>query len=63
MNQAAAVLLAVMLVAACGDKVPESKAAKELGNVPKQTVDKAAAGVESAIQQGADRTREEDKKQ
>ena len=57
------VVTLVALLAACGDKVPESKAAKDLGNVPKQTLDKASAGVAGAMQQGTDRTREEDKKQ
>jgi hypothetical protein len=56
-------MMTVLLTAACGDKVPESKAAKEVGNVPKQTVDRATTGVDSAIQQGADRIREEEKKQ
>ena len=50
------------LLAACGDKVPESKAAKEIGNIPKQTIDRATTGVDSAIQQGAERMKEEDKK-
>lgn len=53
----------VLLVVACGDKVPESKAAREVGNIPKQTVDRATTGVDSAIQQGAERIREEEKKQ
>ena len=57
------VVTLVALLAACGDKVPESKAAKDLGNVPKQTLDKASAGVSGAMQQGTDRTRDEDKKQ
>jgi len=56
-------ILAIALLAACGDKVPESKAAKELGNVPKQTLDKAATGIDNAMQQGADRTRDADKKE
>lgn len=50
-------------LAACGDKVPESKAAREVGNVPRQTLDKAVTGVDSAVQQGADRTRDADKKE
>ena len=58
-----AVALLLAGLAACGDKVPESKAAKELGNVPKQTVDRAAGGAEAAIQQGVDRMKEEEKKQ
>jgi hypothetical protein len=56
-------LCLLVLVAACGDKVPESKAAKDVGNIPKQTIDRATTGVDSAIQQGADRIREEEKKQ
>ena len=51
------------MMVACGDKVPESKAAKEVGNIPKQTIDRATTGVDSAIQQGADRIRDEEKKQ
>ena len=31
--------VAVALCAGCGDKVPESNAAKDLGNIPKQTID------------------------
>lgn len=59
---AAILVTAIPLIAGCGDKVPESKAAKDLGNVPRQVIDKAASGASSALQQGAERTREEDKK-
>jgi hypothetical protein len=52
----------VVLLAACGDKVPESKAAKEVGNAPKQTVDKAAAGVSDAMQKAAGRVNDQDEK-
>jgi hypothetical protein len=52
-----------LALAACGDKTPESKAARDLGNVPKQTIDKAAAGAGAALQQGADRAKDEEKKQ
>ena len=55
-------LFAWSLLAACGDKLPESKAAKEIGNIPRQTVDRATTGVDAAIQQGAERVKEEDKK-
>ena len=55
-------LIAWSLLAACGDKVPESKAAKEIGNIPKQTIDRATTAVDAAIQQGAERMKEEDKK-
>ena len=59
-----AIFLASMLMclAACGDKVPESKAAKELGNIPKQTIDKAAAGVDQALTKGAEKIKEADEK-
>jgi hypothetical protein len=50
------------LLAACGDKVPQSEAAKQIGNQPKQTVDKASQDAAKALQQGSDRTREADKK-
>jgi hypothetical protein len=55
-------LLAVVLLSACGDKVPESKAAKEVGNAPKQTVDKAAAGVADAMGKAAERSKDEEEK-
>jgi len=56
-------LIAIMplaLLCACGDKVPESQAAKQVGAAPKQTVDKAAADVTKAIDQGADRAKQAD---
>ena len=58
-------LVAVALLAlltGCGDKVPQSEAAKQIGNAPKQTVDKATQDTTKALQQGADRTREADRK-
>ncbi len=54
--------LVLAALAACGDKVPESKAAKEVGNIPKQTMDKAVTGVDNAMTQGADRLKDEAKK-
>ncbi len=56
------VLLAAAL-AGCGDKVPQSEAAKKLGSQPKQVVDKAAADVNKALQQGAERRQEADSRQ
>ena len=50
------------LLAGCGDKVPQSEAAKQVGSAPKQTVDKATQDSAKALQQGADRTREADRK-
>ncbi len=61
MGKALAVILC-LLFAGCGDKLPESKAAKEVGNIPRQAIDGATTGVDAAIQQGADRGKEEDKK-
>ena len=42
-------LLAVLLVSACGDKVPQSEAAKKIGDIPKQTIDSARSGVSKAM--------------
>ena len=54
--------LALMCAAAflfgCGDKVPASQAAKSVGEIPKQIVDKAAADTAKAVQQDAERNRE-----
>jgi hypothetical protein len=55
------VVLAAAL-AACGDKPPESEAARKLGQQPKQVIDKAAAEVNKALQQGAERRQEAEKK-
>ena len=54
----AALALALINLSACGDKVPESQAAKEIGNIPKQTIDKAASGVDKALTQGAERLKD-----
>ena len=56
------VLSALLCVGACGDKVPESKAAKELGNIPKQTLDKATTGVDQALTKGAENLKQADEK-
>ncbi len=49
-------------LAACGDKVPESAAAKKLGNAPREIIDKAAADASLAVKQGAERTSNADAK-
>jgi len=55
--------LALFVLVACGEKVPESSAAKQVGGTPKQIVDKAAADAAAAANQGAERSQsEEDKK-
>ncbi len=55
--------LMVAVLAACGNKTPESQAAKDVGNIPKQTEDKASADVNAALQKGADRDKAADQKQ
>jgi hypothetical protein len=49
------------LIAACGEKVPEHAPSKELGNAPKQTIDKAVSDVARAAEQGAKRSTDEGK--
>ena len=51
----------VAVLVSCGDKVPESAASKELGNAPKQAVDKAVADVGKAVEQGSARSTDEAK--
>ena len=55
-------VLVALSLAGCGDKVPESKAARDVGSAPKQTVDKAAAGVGDAMDKAAERVQEQDDK-
>ena len=43
---------AVLLLAACGDKVPESEAARRIGQQPKKTVDSVSSKVNDLMQQG-----------
>ena len=54
--------VAVALVG-CGDKVPESAAAKKLGEQPRQIIDKAAGDVNKALQKDAERRQEAEKKE
>ena len=53
----------VLMLAACGDKVPESEAAKRIGQQPKQTVDSVSSKVGNAMQQGqgSERLKEDQK--
>ncbi len=59
-----ALLVVALLLAACGDKVPESEAARRLGQQPKKIVDRVTTDVGSAMQQGQDseRLKEEEPK-
>jgi hypothetical protein len=55
-------LFCALVLAACGDKVPESEAAKKIGMQPKQTLDRVTTDVNKNLQQGAERTREAEEK-
>lgn len=48
-------LVVLCLMAACGDKVPQSEAAKKIGDIPKQTLDSAKTGVSKAMDAGSQR--------
>ncbi|MDB5807370.1 MAG: hypothetical protein JWN73_4692 [Betaproteobacteria bacterium] len=55
--------LTLALLAACGNKTPESQAAKDVGNIPKQTLDKATNDTNAALQKGMERDKKADEKQ
>lgn len=55
--------LILMTLAACGNKTPESQAAKDVGNIPKQTLDKATNDTNAALQKGMERDKKADEKQ
>jgi predicted small lipoprotein YifL len=52
-------LAAMFILAGCGDKVPQSEAAKKIGDIPKQTIDAAKSGVSKAMEQGSVRLEEQ----
>lgn len=51
-------LAVVAMLLGCGDRMPESKAAKDAGKAPKQTLDKAAAGAADAMSEAAERAKD-----
>ena len=51
-----AAIALVLALTACSEEQ-----SKEIGRIPKKTMDKAADDVQKAMQQGADRLRKEDK--
>ena len=51
-------LVGILLLAACGDKVPQSEAAKKIGDIPKQTIDSAKSGVSKAMEVAPQRLEE-----
>lgn len=63
LRRISAAAVAGLLLAACGDKVPESEAAKRIGQQPKKTVDSVSSKVGNLMQQGQDseRLKEEQK--
>ena len=61
-GKAIALVAVTLLLAACGDKVPQSEAAKKIGSIPKQTVDRAAERTTEALKQGVERTEQEEKR-
>ena len=55
---------AVLVLAACGDKVPESEAARRICQQPKKTVDSVSNKVTDLMQQqgqGSERLKEDQK--
>jgi hypothetical protein len=55
--------LVLPFLGACGDKLPESEAAKKLGQQPKQIVDKVTTDVNKALQKGVEIRQEAEKKE
>ncbi|MGQ0509852.1 MAG: hypothetical protein ACT4P9_04500 [Betaproteobacteria bacterium] len=47
----------------CGDKVPQSEAAKSVGEHPKQVLNKVEADVNKALQQGIGQRQQAEKKE
>jgi len=57
------VSVVLALAAGCGDKVPQSDASRKVGDIPAQTRDRAVENTTKALQQGADRNADAEKKQ
>ena len=57
------VLVCAIALAGCGDKVPESTAARKAGEQPKQIVDKVTGDVGKAMQQAAEQQQSAEKKE
>jgi hypothetical protein len=55
-------LLLMSGIAACS-KVPESEEAKKIGNIPKQTIDRAQTNIDNAMQAAGERNRQAEKKE
>jgi len=61
--EADAVMLALMGIARCGDKVLESELEKQIYNIPKQTLDKVQSDLVKSAQQDAERASDADDKE
>ena len=62
--RAISLLTAALVLSSCGDKVPESEAAKRIGQQPKKTVDGVSSKVNNLMQQSgqdSERLKEGDK--
>ena len=57
-----ALLLAAAL-AGCGDKVPQSEAAKKVGGQPKQLLNQVETDVNKALQKGMEQRQQAEKKE
>jgi hypothetical protein len=55
-----AITLFLLMLGACGDKVPQSEASRRVGEAPKQVIDKATNDTTRALEQGGQRSREAD---
>jgi hypothetical protein len=55
--------LCLTVATGCGNKTPESQAAKDIGNIPKQTEDKVTNDLNANLQKGMDRDQKADQKQ
>ena len=51
------------VLAACGDKVPESQAAKAAGEQPKQLLNKVESDVSKSLQKGMEQRIQAEKKE
>ena len=57
------IVVCALLCAACGDKVPESEAARRIGQQPKQLLDKVETDVNKAMQKGMEQRQDAEKKE
>jgi hypothetical protein len=61
-RRTSAALVLAALLCACGDKVPESQAARKIGEQPKQLLNKVEADVNKSLQKGMEQRIQAEKK-